>query len=79
MILLFYNSCFFELLVRQETTHARIIGHMAHAQGDLTFELEAYKGYGLTPSEVSELGTQVAAPEDWEKHLNQVVSLCTRN
>lgn len=41
-----------------------MVGHMAYAHDNLTLELKAYKGYGLIPSEVNELGTRLVELED---------------
>lgn len=37
----------FMYLVHEETKLTRMFVHLTHIQGELAFELEAYKSYGL--------------------------------
>lgn len=51
-----------------------MVGYLAHAHGDFTLGLEYYKGCGMLPSEVSELGSNMVELEDRDMRLQQEVS-----
>lgn len=58
-------------LVRNETFLARIVGHLAYFEGDLTLVLEAYQSCILVPLEVVGLKGNVKELEEQMKRLKR--------
>lgn len=70
MMLIDVLTYFLVHLVCKERVISRMVGHLTHVQGFLTYEQETYKSFGIIPSEVGCVKGKVEEFKEWDRYLS---------